>query len=148
MKTLLVLLVLGLSASLSQCTTPQWIARFFLVDDAPATTVEFDTALYERGISVYRSQYCGSCHTLSAANTRGILAPNHDAAALSAAQQIALPGYTGSATTVEDYLRESLLEPEAYRAQGFELTNHHMPAYVHLPPQDIDALVYMLAQQQ
>jgi hypothetical protein len=56
-------------------------------------------------------------------------------------ERIQAPGYAGSATTAEDYIRESLLDPKAYLVPGYEVTSHHMPAYVHLEEGDINALV-------
>jgi hypothetical protein len=63
-------------------------------------------------------------------------------------ERIQAPGYAGSATTAEDYIRESLLDPKAYLVPGYEVTSHHMPAYVHLEEGDINALVQMLLQQR
>lgn len=109
---------------------------------------EVDTALVERGIEVYRVNYCGSCHTLTAANTRGTFGPAHDAAGRHATDYITRADYSGAATTAADYIRESILEPAAWYTPGYETTNHHMPAFTHLPEADIEAMVYMLVQQQ
>jgi mono/diheme cytochrome c family protein len=107
-----------------------------------------DTILMERGREVYLENYCGVCHTLTAANTRGTFGPNHDNAGEAAAVHVALDTYRGEASTVEDYIRESLLNPRVFYTPGFEATNHHMPAYTHLPDSDIDALVHLLANQR
>lgn len=106
-----------------------------------------DPALIERGIAIYRANYCGSCHVLSVANTRGTFGPPHDAAAIQAELHVALPTYPGSATTAEEYIRESILDPLAFYTPGYEATSHHMPAFTHLPEEDIDALVYLLLHQ-
>ena len=106
-----------------------------------------DEALIERGIAVYRTNYCGSCHTLTIANTRGTFGPNHDHVLTSAATNITLETYTGEAQTPIEYIRESLLNPAVFYTPGFEATNHHMPAFTHLPPEDIEAMVYMLSHQ-
>lgn len=113
---------------------------------AAAQTV-IDTAKLERGIEVYRANYCGSCHTLAAANTRGTFGPDHNDAASVAEEYIALDTYNGQAMTAERYIRESLLEPAVFYTPGYETTNHHMPAFTHLTPEDIDALIYLLMNQ-
>ncbi|MFZ4814617.1 MAG: c-type cytochrome [Phototrophicaceae bacterium] len=114
---------------------------------APTPPPTVDETLLTRGITVYRAQYCGSCHTLSVANTHGMFGPPHDSMGLIAAERLQDPNYTGQATTIEAYLRESILEPLVYDAPGYEMTQHSMPAFVTLPEADLDALVYLLAQQ-
>lgn len=107
----------------------------------------FDTILVSRGIEVYRENYCGSCHTLAVANTRGTFGPNHDAAATIAAEHLSSPNYPGNASTVPAYIRESILNPALFYTPGYEATNHHMPAFTHLTPAEIEAMVYMLSRQ-
>lgn len=107
-----------------------------------------DAALIQHGIEVYRSQYCGMCHTLAAANTQGTFGPNHDAAGSIAAERIQETNYSGTAKTAEAYLRESISDPAIYKVPEYTLSNHQMPAFSHLPAEDIDALVYLLLHQQ
>lgn len=113
-----------------------------------AEATPIDEALMARGVEVYRANYCGSCHALSAANTRGNFGPIHDQAGLHAAEYIALPGYSGEATDPASYIRESILNPHVFYTPGYETTNHHMPAFTHLPEEDIEAMVYMLVNQR
>jgi len=65
-----------------------------------------------------------------------------------AEQRFQAPGYAGSATTPAEYIRESIVSPNTYLVPGYEVTNHHMPAYTHLEEGDIDALVQMLLNQK
>jgi mono/diheme cytochrome c family protein len=104
--------------------------------------------LVSRGLEVYREQYCGICHQLDAADTAGRFGPAHNDIGAIADQRIQAPGYAGSATSAEEYIRESLLDPTAYLVPGYEFTSHHMPAYAHLEEGDIDALVQMLLHQK
>ena len=119
---------------------------------APAATdsvpVAVDAVLYEQGKHVYLTQYCGVCHTLAAAETRGNFGPAHDGLARVAADHLADPRYRGAATTVPDYIRESILEPGVFLASGGGIGRQAMPPFGHLPAADIDALVYFLSQQQ
>jgi len=111
-------------------------------------SVSLDTELMEKGKEVYLAQYCGTCHALEYANTRGTFGPPHHQAGTNAKQRIMSDTYSGDATTAEEYLYESILDPYAYYTPSYETTNHHMPAYGHLPDSDIDALVYMLLNQK
>lgn len=106
-----------------------------------------DAAFMERGIAVYRQNYCGSCHALSAAETRGVFGPGHDTARTDAAIHLALDTYNGEASTIEAYLLESIINPTIFYTPGYETTSHHMPAFSHLSQEDLDALVYLLANQ-
>jgi len=116
------------------------------------TSVSQDNADLEEvvsyGLEVYRQQYCGVCHQLSAAATAGMFGPTHDGMGTIALQRIQAPGYAGAATTAEEYIRESIVSPDAYLVPGYEVTSHHMPAYAHLEEGDIDALVQMLLYQR
>lgn len=97
-----------------------------------------------RGIEVYGAQYCSACHQLSVADAHGIFGPPQDAMGVIAGARIQDPGYRGSATTAEAYIRESIVAPEAYRVPGYEVTHHRMPAYTSLSEEDLDALVQLL----
>ncbi|NDJ60695.1 MAG: cytochrome c, partial [Chloroflexi bacterium] len=144
----LIPLIIVLASALAACDTLTELAEQRSAAqpaaDTAAAAAPVDTALVERGISIYRAQYCGSCHTLDAANTRGIFGPAHDNAAADAAAHLQAPNYSGEAATVEDYLRESIVNPLVFYTPGYEATNHHMPAFGHLPAEDIDAMIYML----
>jgi mono/diheme cytochrome c family protein len=101
----------------------------------------------EEGIRIYRAQYCGTCHALAAANTRGAFGPAHDQMGTVAAQRIRDPGYTGEATTAAGYILESLVDPRIYLVEEYRMTAHHMPAYTHLSEDQLDALVQLLLHQ-
>ncbi|MCA9886050.1 MAG: hypothetical protein KC615_21960 [Anaerolineae bacterium] len=113
------------------------------------STVEaVDTDLIDYGIQVYRRNYCGSCHTLTLASTRGTFGPNHDQEGTHATGIIASDSYLGEADNASEYIRESIVQPNAFYAPGYEATNHHMPSFAHLPDADIDAIVYLLVNQK
>ena len=106
-----------------------------------------DPALLEAGMATYRAQYCGVCHTLAAAETRGTFGPEHDGMGTIAAERIADSSYSGAATTPAEYIRESIVEPQAYLVPGYATTSHRMPTYAHLDAATIDGLVaFLLAQ--
>ncbi|MDZ7801967.1 MAG: c-type cytochrome [Trueperaceae bacterium] len=102
--------------------------------------------LRERGAQLYRQLYCGMCHTLGAAQTRGSFGPEHNDIGAVAAARVADPSYHGDADDAAGYLRESITAPAAYLAPGWAMSSHAMPAY-DLSEQDLDALVaFLLAQ--
>ncbi len=101
-----------------------------------------------RGREVYQEQFCGTCHTLTSAQTTGMFGPTHDGVAKIADERLRDPGYAGSAETARAYILESIVEPAAFRAPGFERTRFVMPSYQHLPEEDIDAIVEMLMRER
>jgi hypothetical protein len=102
----------------------------------------------ETGLEVYRAQYCGLCHALTAAGTTGIFGPVHDGMGTLAAQRIADPAYSGAATTAAEYIRESIVEPRRYLVPGYEAASQPMPAYGYLSEAEIMALVEALLAQE
>lgn len=151
MKKILAGCLVALSLALSGCAAPADLVATVVAVLPTVTTAAEEAVSAEAlaaGVAVYRQQYCGICHTLDAAETRGIFGPPHNQAATSAAAHLADPGYVGTATTVAEYLRESIVKPEVYIVDGYAATAHRMPPYAHLPSEDIDALVYLLIHQQ
>ena len=112
----------------------------------PATTEQSDDPTAQ-GITIYRANYCGVCHELPAAETRGTFGPSHAGMGATAAQRILDPAYGGRATTPAEYLAESILEPGAYLVPGYATSAHPMPSFAHLPAADIAALVELLLAQ-
>lgn len=60
---------------------------------------------------------CITCHSLEPGEVK--VGPSHAGVARRAAEVIRQSNYTGSATTAEGYLRESILEPDAFVEPGF-----------------------------
>lgn len=101
-----------------------------LTDTLPVPTpIQPSTApaVAEAGLHLYRQYYCGICHQLTAAGTKGTFGPAHDGIGHLAAQRLQAPTYRGTATTVAAYLYESLVDPQVYVVPGYELTPHRMP---------------------
>jgi hypothetical protein len=111
--------------------------------DAPWTMPAVPESIAE-GIRVYRANYCGTCHRSSLAGTAGIFGPGHDSLGVDAARWIRDPSYSGRAATPPAYVRESIVEPLAWRVPGYERTRFVMPAYTELTDSELDALVRML----
>ena len=108
---------------------------------------ESDPALLANGLAVYRAQYCGVCHVLAAAETRGTFGPPHDGMGQIAVERIADTSYSGAATSPAAYIAESIVDPQAYIVPGYAGTAHRMPVYAHLDQASVDALVaFLLAQ--
>jgi mono/diheme cytochrome c family protein len=114
---------------------------------APTAAPTPDPALMAAGLAVYRAQYCGVCHRLTAAATMGTFGPPHDGLAAAAAARIVAEGYSGAATTPAEYIYESIVSPEVYVVPDYLMTSHRMPSYGHVPAGDLTALVAFLAAQ-
>lgn len=122
--------------------------------DLPATEQPLPTAtpinedLIAAGMTVYRAHYCGICHVLEEAGTTGRFGPSHENIGAVAASRIEDPRYGGPAETAEEYLYESLVKPQIYLVEGYVGSSHPMPPYIHLPEEDLRALVALLMSQQ
>lgn len=99
----------------------------------------------ERGLEVYRASLCGTCHTLSAAGIRGTFGPSHDGLVGTVQRRFADGSYRGGATTVEAYLRESIVAPASYLVPEYAGSRFLMPAFTDLSPEELDALISLLA---
>ena len=55
--------------------------------------------------------------------------------------------YQGAATTPAEYIREGIVDPQAFNVPGYATTSHRMPSYAHLDVASLDALVAFLLVQ-
>jgi mono/diheme cytochrome c family protein len=89
------------------------------------------------GEQIFTAAGCAGCHTFAPAGSTGNIGPNLDDLASAAGDRE--PG-----TSAEDYIRESLTQPEAFLAEGF---GNAMPSYEgRLTDEQIQALVDYLLQ--
>jgi mono/diheme cytochrome c family protein len=65
------------------------------------------------GEQIFVAAGCGSCHTLAKAGTNGTIGPSLDDLATAAGERE--PG-----TSPEEYVRQSLLDPDAFTVDGFQ----------------------------
>ena len=91
------------------------------------------------GDQIFVAAGCGSCHALAKAGTNGNIGPSLDDLASAAAQRE--PG-----TSAEDYVRQAILDPEAFTVEGFQAGV--MPSYQgRLNDRQVQALVdYLLGE--
>jgi cytochrome c2 len=110
---------------------------------AAARTGEDQGALAQAGLAgaktgeqIFTAAGCGACHTLAKANANGNIGPSLDELAQAAGEQGGSP---------EDYVRESLVDPDAVTAEGFQ--SGVMPSYEgRLSDEQLQTLVeYLLA---
>ncbi len=57
---------------------------------------------------------CAACHTVEGTSSSGVACPDLSDIGAVAAERIADADYAGDATTAEEYIRESILDPNAY----------------------------------
>jgi mono/diheme cytochrome c family protein len=88
------------------------------------------------GEQIFTAAGCAGCHTFAPAGSNGTIGPNLDELAAAAGQRE--PG-----KSAEEYVRESLTQPDAFLAEGF---GNAMPSYEgRLTDEQIQALVdYLL----
>jgi mono/diheme cytochrome c family protein len=88
------------------------------------------------GEQIFTAAGCAGCHTFAPAGSNGTIGPNLDELAAAADQRE--PG-----KSAEEYVRESLTNPEAFLAEGF---GNAMPSYEgRLTDEQIQALIdYLL----
>lgn len=146
---LIVILAVLLMSVLSACSGAEPTATTESTEISPTPTeiVEVDTERIERGIAIFKENYCGVCHTLTIANTRGEFAPKLDSVVEDAIQQYQSDAYAGEATTVEAYLYESITTPDVYIIPDYMMSPHPMPSFRHLSDEDIQNIIYMLMNQ-
>jgi mono/diheme cytochrome c family protein len=100
----------------------------------------------DAGVAVYQANGCIGCHVLSVAGAAGAVGPTHEGMGTTAEARIAQADYTGEATTAEEYIRESIVNPNAYTVEGYAAGL--MPSYASLPEDQLNALVQMLLLQE
>lgn len=103
-----------------------------------------DPAVLAAGLAAYHANYCGVCHTLDKAETRGTFGPTHNGLAAQVDQILAQGIYHGAAKTPAEYVRESIVAPQLFIVPGYATTSHRMPSYAHLDDATINALVVFL----
>lgn len=102
---------------------------------------------------------CRACHLIANSSSAGLVCPELTHVATLAKEIIASPEYTGKATTVEEYIRESILDPNAHvvsdkptyfttDASGAKMSV--MPAAIGaaLSPAELDLIVGYLSSLQ
>jgi mono/diheme cytochrome c family protein len=110
---------------------------------AAARAGEDEGALAQAGLAsartgeqIFTAAGCAGCHTLAKANANGTVGPSLDELAQAAGQAEGSP---------EDYVRESVLDPDAVVAEGFQ--SGQMPAYEgRLSDQQVQTLVEYLLE--
>ena len=92
------------------------------------------------GKEVFTANGCGGCHQLADAGTSGTTGPSLDELADDAEQ-------FGEGKPLEDYIRESIAEPDAVVVDGFPAGTMPQNYAKDLSPEQLDALVAYLVEQ-
>ena len=108
----------------------------------------------QRGEELYRQQKlaggaapgCVSCHSLEPGVVK--VGPSHADVGSRAEEVIEDPSYQGEATSAAEYLRESILEPNAHVAEGFDPGVMYQEYAEVLTEQQIEDLVAFLSTQR
>lgn len=106
------------------------------------------------GARLFASLPCSSCHDITRPFPGGDICPNLGNIASEAERIVRLPEYRGRATNAAEYIRESILDPNAYIVPGEQYRTADgqsvMPKTFGqtLTPSEIDDLVAFLLQQR
>jgi cytochrome c oxidase subunit 2 len=107
-----------------------------------ATTTEAETTVAAgdaaAGKDVFTSTGCGNCHTLAAAGTTGATGPNLDEQLASSAES--------QGEDLADFTRESIVNPDAFVAEGFQAGLMPGNYSDQLDDQQLDDLVAFIVQ--
>lgn len=83
----------------------------------PAAVVDAEAGPQAVALVAFKQGGCGACHVIPGVpNARGVIGPDLSNIAEVAAETMQRSEYSGKAATVEDFLRESILEPDVYIA--------------------------------
>ncbi len=86
-------------------------------------------------LAAFEDYGCLGCHTHEGSGDGSLACPPLGAIASTAAERVTASDYTGNAETAEDYIRESIMEPNAYLVSAPGKV--YAPANVSLMPVDI-----------
>jgi nitrite reductase (NO-forming) len=66
-------------------------------------------------LAAFQKGACGSCHVIAGIpNAAGVIAPDLSNISAAADEHIKSDGYTGTATTAEEYIHESIIDPDLF----------------------------------
>lgn len=117
---------------------------------APATVADTGQPPGDLAQTAFKKGGCGACHVIpGVVNAHGVIGPNLTGISQVATQTMQSTAYTGKASTVDDYLRESILEPDAFVApdcNGSPCQKGIMPPSLGrgLSPAELDAVIQYL----
>jgi len=97
------------------------------------------------GEKLFTAQGCSACHSLKEGEK--IIGPSLYHSGQTSLSRLKDATYTGKAQSAEDYIRESILQPNVYVAPGFPAGVMVQDFVQKLAPQDIDDLVAFLMTQ-
>lgn len=100
------------------------------------------------GRQVFINNGCGGCHVLDDANGAGVTGPGLNNIGTVAAERIEQSDYPGEATSVEEYIRESIVNPNVHIVEGYPQNVMPQNFSETIPEEDINALVDYLVSQQ
>ena len=92
---------------------------------------------------------CGGCHTIQGVEgMAGVVGPDLSQIGANAAQRLEDPAYTGSATTPEEYIHESIVQSDLFVVADYPAGVMPLTFGDTLSPEDLDAMINFLASRQ
>jgi hypothetical protein len=116
--------------------------------ERPAITITLPEGDPERGFTLAGKYYCVRCHINSERFPRLGASEELPAILARAEMRIADPAYSGSATTPEEYLIESITDPRLYEVDG-NWKQSMADDFYDLPEQDLaDIIAWVLTVEE
>jgi cytochrome c2 len=112
-----------------------------LGDPVQGRQLYFETTLGSR-----QAPGCITCHSLEPGEEK--VGPSHAEMGSRALARVQSPDYTGQAEDANGYLRESILDPDAYMVEGFEAGVMYQAYDEVLSEEEVDDLVAFLLSLQ
>ncbi len=97
---------------------------------------------------------CAACHTIAGTSATGVAGPDLTNIGRTAEERLRSPDYRGAAESASQYIRESILQPDAYLAPGTSPApaggKSTMPAAAgqSLRPDELERLIASLASRR
>ena len=92
---------------------------------------------------------CGGCHAIQGVEgMAGVVGPDLSQIGANAAQRLEDPAYTGSATTVEAYIHESIVQSDLFVVEDYPAGVMPLTFADTLSPEELDIMVNFLASRQ
>ena len=133
-------------AEICNLVAEQWLSRAIAVITLLMLTVAVETLPgraqdplekgdARRGAELFGKLPCASCHDITRPWPGGDVCPNLGSIATEAARIVRLPSYRGKAKDAAGYIRESIIDPNAYIVPG---QNYRTPDGQSVMPKDFD----------
>lgn len=133
--------------------TPQRTAPPYIVVEATSSGADGEESVVSAedapAAELLVNNGCGGCHAIQGVEgMAGVVGPELSKIGTNATQRLEDPAYTGSATTVEAYIRESIVQSDLFVVPDYPAGVMPLTFADTLSPEDLDTMVNFLTSRQ